>query len=324
VSRPDAILLVNLGSPAAPTADAVRRYLAEFLSDPRVVELPRLLWWPILHGLVLRLRPARSAEKYAAIWSAQGSPLAVHTARQAECLAARLRSQGLRVAHAMRYGAPAIADAVAQLAAAGCGRVRVLPLYPQYARSTTLSVRDALDAVARARAVPALEMIEDFHLHPAYLGALAALVRRHWATQGQGEMLLMSFHGLPQRAVERGDPYERQCRATAQALAQALGLAPERWRVTFQSRFGPARWLEPYTEPTLQELARGGLRRVDVVCPGFVSDCLETLEEIGIGARETFHAAGGGGFELLPCLNEAEDWIEALARIALEHPAVAV
>jgi len=320
-------LLVNLGTPAAPTAAAVRSYLAEFLSDPRVVELPRLLWWPILHGLVLRLRPARSAEKYAAVWTAEGSPLAVHTARQAALLAARLAatpaSAGLAVAHAMRYGAPGIAAGVAQLAAQGCATLRVVPLYPQYARSTTQSVRDVLEALRRAaRAdLPALEMVEDFHQHPAYIAALAAGVRRHWAAQGPGEILLMSFHGLPKRAVQRGDPYERHCRATAQRLAQALELDAQRYRVTFQSRFGPAQWLEPYTEPTLEALARDGLRRVDVLTPGFVSDCLETLEEIGLGARAAFLDRGGREFHLLPCLNESAEWIEALAQIALEHPA---
>lgn len=326
-TRADGILLVNLGTPAAPTAAAVRSYLAEFLSDPRVVELPRLLWWPILHGLVLRLRPARSAEKYAAVWTAEGSPLAVHTARQAALLAARLAATpacaGLRVAHAMRYGAPGIAAGVAQLAAQGCATLRVVPLYPQYARSTTQSVRDVLEALRRAaRAnLPALEMVEDFHQHPAYIAALAAGVRRHWAAQGPGEILLMSFHGLPKRAVQRGDPYERHCRATAQRLAQALELDAHRYRVTFQSRFGPAQWLEPYTEPTLEALARDGLRRVDVLTPGFVSDCLETLEEIGLGARAAFLDRGGRAFHLLPCLNESAEWIEALAQIALEHPA---
>jgi len=321
--RADAILLVNLGTPSAPTPEAVRSYLAEFLSDPRVVELPAVLWWPILHGIVLRLRPARSAKKYAAVWTAHGSPLAMHTERQAVALAERLAASGLRVAHAMRYGAPRIADAVAQLTADGCATLRVIPLYPQYARSTTQSVRDVLEALRRAgRArIPALEMVEDFHQHPAYIAALAAGVRRHWAAQGPGEMLVMSFHGLPKRAVLRGDPYERQCHATARRLAQALELDASRMRVTFQSRFGPAQWLEPYTEPTLQALARGGLRRADVVTPGFVADCLETLEEIGLGAREAFLDSGGQAFHLLPCLNESPEWIEALAQIALEHPA---
>jgi protoporphyrin/coproporphyrin ferrochelatase len=323
VPRADGILLVNLGTPAAPTPEAVRSYLAEFLADRRVVELPPLLWRPILHGLVLRLRPARSARKYAAVWTAQGSPLAMHTAHQTEALAARLAPSGLRVAHAMRYGTPRIADMVAQLAAQDCATLRVIPMYPQYARSTTQSVRDVLETLRRdgRTRVPALEMVEDFHVHPAYIAALAAGVRRHWAEHGPGEMLVMSFHGLPKRAVRRGDPYERQCRATAQRLAQTLELDAGRTRVTFQSRFGPAQWLEPYTEPTLEALARDGLRRVDVVTPGFVADCLETLEEIGLGARQAFLDSGGREFHLLPCLNESPEWIEALAKIALEHPA---
>lgn len=327
MTRADGILLVNLGTPQAPTPEAVRSYLAEFLSDPRVVELPRLLWWPILHGLVLRLRPARSARKYAAVWTPEGSPLAAHTARQAELLAARLASvpgaATLRVDYAMRYGTPRIADAVAAMMAEGCATVRVIPLYPQYARSTALSVRDVLEAlrVGGRTKVPALEMIEDFHRHPAYIGALEAGVRRHWEARGAGEILLMSFHGLPKRAVQRGDPYERQCHATARLLAQALELEENQYRVTFQSRFGPAQWLEPYTEPTLQALAREGVRRVDVVTPGFVADCLETLEEIGLGARDAFLESGGQEFHLLPCLNESPDWIVGLAQIALEHPA---
>jgi len=298
------VLLVNLGTPSAPTAQAVRAYLGEFLADPRVVELPRFLWLPILHGIVLRTRPARSAEKYAAIWTAEGSPLAVHTARQANLLRAALAQA--QVEHAMRYGEPSIASALARLAR--CRDLVVLPLYPQYSRSTNESVRDRLP--------PGTRMIESFHDHPAYIAALAAGVRRHWEQQGRSAMLVMSFHGLPERAVKRGDPYADQCHATARALAASLGLAPNEWRVTFQSRFGAARWLKPYTQPALVDLARRGARRVDVVCPGFVSDCLETLEEIGIAAREAFLAAGGTDFHLLPCLNESPEWIEALATIA--------
>jgi ferrochelatase len=267
----DGVLLVNLGTPAAPTPQAVRAYLAEFLSDPRVVELPRWLWLPILHGIILRTRPARSAKKYASIWTAAGSPLALHTANQARLLAA---ATGMHVDHAMRYGDPTIAAGLARLRAAGASRIVVLPLYPQYSRSTTESVRDVIG--------PDATMIEQFHDHPAYVAALAAGVRRHWNAHGRGELLVMSFHGIPKRSVERGDPYEKQCGATARLLAQALGLKPEQWRLTFQSRFGAAEWLQPYTQPTLEMLARGGLRRVDVVCPGFVADCLETLEEIGM------------------------------------------
>jgi protoporphyrin/coproporphyrin ferrochelatase len=296
------VLLVNLGTPAAPTAQAVRTYLAEFLSDPRVVELPRFVWLPILHGIVLRTRPQRSAQKYAAIWTPEGSPLAVHTARQAALLGAALPAT--QVEYAMRYGEPSIANALARFR----DRPLVLPLYPQYSRATTESVRDVLRAGTR--------MIDSFHDHPAYIGALAENVRQHWAAHGRAQTLVMSFHGLPRRSVERGDPYEAQCRATARVLASALGLGETQWKLTFQSRFGAAKWLEPYTQPTLVELARAGVRSVDVVFPGFVSDCLETLEEIGIVAQAAFRAAGGSELRLVPCLNEAPLWIGALAEIA--------
>lgn len=303
----DGVLLVNLGTPSAPTAPAVRRYLAEFLSDPRVVELPRWLWLPLLHGVILRVRPARSARKYSSIWTPEGSPLALHTACQTERLRAAL--PGTQVEYAMRYGEPGIAPALGKFS--GCGNLGVLPLYPQYSRSTTESVRDCLPAGIR--------MVESFHDHPAYIAALAANVRRHWDARGRGAMLVMSFHGLPRRAVERGDPYEKQCRSTASLLASALQLRASEWKVAFQSRFGAAEWLQPYTQATLVELARGGLPRVDVMCPGFVSDCLETLEEIGIEARRSFYAAGGREFHLLNCLNEAPEWIDALVRIARDR-----
>ena len=300
----DGVLLVNLGTPSAPTAQAVRRYLAEFLSDPRVVELPRLLWLPLLYGIVLPVRAKRSAAKYAAIWTAEGSPLAVHTARQAGLLRSALPE--VRVEYAMRYGEAGIDSGLAKLS--GCERITVLPLYPQYARSTAESVRDCLPAGVR--------MIENFHDHPAYIGALASSVRRHWDSNGRGDLLVMSFHGLPRRAVERGDPYEEQCRATASLLASALKLSVSDWKVTFQSRFGAAEWLQPYTQPMLIAMAKNGMKRVDVMCPGFVSDCLETLEEIGIVARHAFIAAGGREFHLLPCLNESPEWIAALASLA--------
>lgn len=296
------VLLVNLGTPAAPTVQAVRAYLEEFLSDPRVVELPRFVWLPILHGIVLRTRPQRSAEKYASIWTPEGSPLAVHTARQAALLGAALPD--MQVDYAMRYGNPGIGSKLARFGA----NAIVLPLYPQYSRATTETVRDVLPRGMR--------MIESFHDHPAYIGALAENVRQHWAAHGRAEILVMSFHGLPKRAVERGDPYEAQCRATAQRLASALELSDAQWKLTFQSRFGAAKWLEPYTQPTLVELAGAGVRDVDVVFPGFVSDCLETLEEVGIVAQAAFRAAGGTELRLVPCLNEAPRWIAALAAIA--------
>jgi len=292
-----ALLLVNLGTPAAPTPRAVRAYLAEFLSDPRVVKLPRWLWLPILYGIVLRTRPAKSAEKYAQIWTPEGSPLAVNTMRQAVLLQETL---GMPVRYAMRYGQPLVAAALA-----GLNDPFVIPLYPQYAESTTESVRDVLPS--------GVKMLESFHDHPAYIGALAANVQRHWQKYGRGALLVMSFHGLPRRGAER---YERECRATAQLLADKLQLKADTWCVTFQSRFGYADWLQPYTEPTLVELAREGMKRVDVVCPGFVADCLETLEEIGITARRAFLAAGGDELYLVNCLNDSPEWISALAQIA--------
>jgi ferrochelatase len=295
---------VNLGTPTAPTPEAVRAYLAEFLADPRVVRLPRFIWAPILHGFVLRTRPAKSAEKYASIWSAEGSPLAVHTRRQSEALGRALPD--VKIEYAMRYGAPDISGALARLQ--GCD-VTVVPLYPQYSESTTESVADKLPAGMR--------MIRGFHDHAAYIAALAANVRRHWETDGRGEVLVMSFHGLPARGA---GSYERECRATGMLLAAALGLKDAQWKVTFQSRFGYAKWLQPYTEATLIELARHGAGRVDVVCPGFVSDCLETLEEIGIVARRRFLEAGGRELYLLPCLNESPAWIGALALIVRAAP----
>jgi ferrochelatase len=282
----------------------VRGYLAEFLSDPRVVELPRWLWLPILFGFVLRTRPKASAKKYASIWTPAGSPLAVHTRQQALLLGKLLAERSVKVTYAMRYGEPSIAAGLKALA--GC-QVTVVPLYPQFSRSTTESVRDVLPSGTR--------MIEQFHDHPAYIKALAALVQRHWAAHGKAK-LVMSFHGLPKRAIERGDPYQAQCLATAKILAGTLRIAPADYQVTFQSRFGAAEWLQPYTEPSLVALAREGVKRVDVLCPGFVSDCLETMEEIGMEARHAFLQAGGAEFHALPCLNESPEWITALAALA--------
>lgn len=318
----DGVLLVNLGSPAAPTTAAVRRYLAQFLSDPRVIEIPRALWLPILYGAILLVRPARSARKYREIWSESGSPLAVHTARQAGLLSEALaaRSPAWRVEHAMRYGSPSIGSALDRLRAASCDRILVLPLYPQYAASTTASTMDDVGAwMRRVRNVPELRFVKHFHDHPAYIAALAAGVRRHWQLHGRGAMLVMSFHGLPQFTLERGDPYHSECQKSARQLADALELGDHEWRVTFQSRFGRAAWLQPYTESTLVRLAREGAARVDVVCPGFVSDCLETLEEIGIAARQAFIAAGGHELHLVPCLNESAEWIRALDALCAEH-----
>jgi ferrochelatase len=318
-----AILLVNLGTPEAATPAAVRSYLKEFLSDPRVVEIPKPLWWLILNGVILRVRPAKSAAKYAAIWDKEGSPLKVHTERQAKLLRGLLGVRGQRdlvVDYAMRYGNPSIGSVLARLKQQRCERILVLPLYPQYAASTTAT---ALDAVAehfrQVRNIPELRMVKHFHDHPAYIAALAAGVSKHWAEHGKPERLLMSFHGLPRYTLARGDPYHCECQKTARLLAEALALAPDRYQLSFQSRFGRAEWLQPYTAVTLAQWGKQGLRRVDVVCPGFVADCLETLEEIGIEGKAEFLRAGGKEFHVIPCLNESDAWIQALAQIASEH-----
>jgi ferrochelatase len=308
----DAVLLVNLGTPDAPTAPAVRRYLAEFLSDRRVVALPRWLWLPLLHLLVLPRRAARVARKYAAIWLPGGSPLAVHTRELADAVAARL--PGVRVEHAMRYGTPALAPALARLRADGCRRVLVLPLYPQYSTTTTETVADVLAHAPGAD----VRMLRDYHLDAAWIAAVAGSIRAHWAGHGRGEHLVLSFHGLPQRVVDGGDPYATQCEASARAIADALGLAPGEWTLAYQSRFGAGKWLQPATIDTLDALAARGVRRVDVACPGFAADCLETLEEIAMMLAEGF-AAQGGTLRAIPCLNAAPAHADAIAALAVRE-----
>jgi len=313
------VLLVNLGTPEAPQSAAIRRYLAEFLSDPRVVELPALLWQPVLHGVVLR-RVGRIAARYASIWTPHGSPLLVNSRLQSDAVQALLAQRGLpvQVALAMRYGRPALTEVLSDLChdlrEQGCERILVLPLYPQYAASTTATVVDAIGAfTARLRDQPELRFVKRFHTDAGYIDALSERIRACWQAGGEPERLVMSFHSLPARAVARGDPYARDCQQTALALAEALGISPERYVVSFQSRFGRARWLSPYTETTIRELAARGVRRVDVVCPGFVADCLETLEEIEQGCRTAFLAAGGAQLRYIPALNDSPRWISALA-----------
>lgn len=316
------VLLCNLGTPEAPTAAAARRYLAEFLSDPRVVELPRALWHPLLHGVVLRTRPARSAAKYRSIWLPEGSPLLVWSERQARLLRGHLGERGhdVSVRLAMRYGQPAIAAQLDALKARGCTRILVLPLYPQYSGSTTGSVVDAVMAWARrVRRVPELRFVASFHDDAGYIRALAHRVQRHWMTEGRPSRLVLSFHGLPQRMVDAGDPYLAQCRETARLLAERLALRADDWVLSFQSRFGKARWIGPATDATLRELGRAGASRVDVACPGFTSDCLETLEEIAIEGKASFEAAGGGEFAYVPALNDNPVWLAALTDIAMRH-----
>jgi ferrochelatase len=321
-----AVLYVNLGTPDAPTPAALRRYLAEFLSDPRVVEIPRLLWLPILYGPILTFRPKKSALKYASIWTTDGSPLMVWTVKQATLLQGYLGEHlpeghdKVIVRHAMRYGKPSVASQLDALKAEGATRILILPAYPQYSATTTASVFDAVYAWAgTTRAVPELRFVNHYHDHPAYIAALAESVKKHWSQNGRAEQLVMSFHGVPERTLHLGDPYHCECHKTARLLAQALDLSPEQYRVTFQSRFGKAKWLQPYTEPTLVSMAKQGVKSVDVICPGFVADCLETLEEISQEVRHAFIAAGGQRFEYIACLNDNPTWIQALRDIATTH-----
>ena len=317
-----AVLWCNLGTPEAPNAPALRRYLAQFLGDGRVVEIPRLLWLLILHGIILRVRPAKSAAKYASIWTVAGSPLKVWTLRQAEKLQAAFEAKGLPIlVHAaMRYGAPAIVDELHKLKEAGVQRILIVTAYPQYSGTTTASVFDEVYRWGlKVRHLPELRFVNRYHDHPGYIEALAQSVRRHWAENGRSERLVMSFHGVPERTLQLGDPYHCECHKTGRLLATALGLGAEDYVVTFQSRFGKAKWLEPYTEPTLIAMAQAGVRKVDVICPGFTADCLETLEEINQEAREAFLHAGGETMGYIPCLNDDAAWIDGLEAICLKH-----
>jgi len=317
-----AVLYCNLGTPDAPTAPALRRYLAEFLGDSRVVEIPKPIWWLILHGIILRVRPAKSAAKYASVWTPEGSPLMVWTRKQATLLQGHLGELGHRVEvrHAMTYGNPSVAQEMDKLKAEGFTRVLVLPAYPQYSGTTTAALFDQFYRWAsRTRYVPELRFVNHYHDDPGYIAALAATVRKHWQANGQPDKLVMSFHGVPERTLHLGDPYHCECHKTGRLLAQALGLAKDKYVVTFQSRFGKAKWLEPYTEPTLIALAQAGTKKVDVICPGFTGDCLETLEEISMEAREAFLHAGGTTFSYIPCLNDSPDFIRALAQLTQAH-----
>ena len=326
-----AVVLVNLGTPEAPTPEAVRRYLAEFLGDPRVVEIPRALWMLILHGIILRVRPKKSAAKYATIWTDTGSPLLVHTEAQTRLLADTLRQRGhdLIVTWAMRYagnGSNSIPAVLERLRAENATRILLLPMYPQYSASTTATAIDqGLNWLTGLRNQPELRYIRNFADDNGYIDAVAKQVRTHWqntpppALPDANYRLVMSFHGLPERNLKLGDPYFCECHKTARLVAEALGLPSESVITTFQSRFGKAKWLQPYTEPTLIDLARQGVKRVDILCPGFVADCLETLEEINMEVRAAFLTAGGEHFHYLPCLNEDPLWINALADLTERH-----
>ncbi len=304
-----AVVLVNLGTPDAPNTAAVRRYLSEFLHDRRVVDLSRWLWCPLLHFAILPLRSGKVAHKYASIWLPEGSPLAVHTRRLAEAVQRELPQA--RVLHAMRYGQPSWKQLLAGLREQGVRRVLALPLYPQYSTSTTASVGDVLQAATGLET----RLLHDYHTDPAWVGAVADSIHRHRQHHGEGEHLLFSFHGLPQRFADAGDPYPRQCEAGARAIAHALGLSDGAWSLSYQSRFGRERWLEPATSDTLDALAARGVRKVDVVAPGFAVDCLETLEEVAIMLAADF-AARGGELRYIPCLNDSPAHASALAGIA--------
>ncbi|TDP74249.1 ferrochelatase [Roseateles toxinivorans] len=317
-----AVLLCNLGTPDEPTAPALRRYLAQFLSDTRVVEIPAIVWKVILHGIILRVRPAKSAAKYASVWMPEGSPLRVWTERQAKLLGGYLGERGHAVAvrYAMRYGNPGIPQVLDELAAQGVTRLLILPAYPQYSGATTASTIDAVSQwTTQRRNIPELRFVNRYHDDPGFIAALANSVREHWEREGRPDKLVMSFHGMPARTLALGDPYHCECLKTGRLLAEALNLAKEQYLVTFQSRFGKAKWLEPYTEPSLKRLAAEGVARVDVICPGFSADCLETLEEINLEAREAFLAAGGKDFHYIPCLNDRPDGMRALTALAERH-----
>lgn len=316
------ILYCNLGTPDEPTPAAVRRYLREFLSDRRVVEIPRAAWLPILYGLVLPLRAPRSAAKYASIWTPDGSPLALWTAKQGKLLQGWLGERGQRVVvrHAMRYGRPSIASQLDALKAEGATRILVLTAYPQYSGTSTASVVDAVCAwSAGVRALPELRFVNGYHDDQGYVEAWVRRIERHWREGGKPDHLVMSFHGVPERVVKLGDPYRDECMETGRRIMGRLGLSGDECTITFQSRFGRAKWLEPSTDAILRSLGRKGVKRVDVACPGFTADCLETLEEIAIEGRSTFLTAGGKDFRYIPCVNDDPAWIAALGAIAQRH-----
>jgi ferrochelatase len=317
------LLLVNLGTPDAPTAKALRPYLAEFLGDRRVIDYPRWRWWPILHGVILRIRPPRSAHAYARIWTPQGSPLRVYSEALATALQQELdrRHPGaFRLALAMRYGTPSVRAQVERLQRAGVRRLLVLPLYPQYSATSTGSVIDAVaDTLKALRWPPELRLVNDYHDDPGHIDALAAGIERWWAEHGRGEKLLLSFHGIPERYARAGDPYPAQCHATAHLLRQRLGLDETQMLTSFQSRVGREAWLQPYTDATVRRLAGEGVKRLDVACPGFAVDCLETLEEIAMQNRDFFIEAGGETLRYIPALNDSDAQVRSLAALLLRH-----
>ena len=317
-----AILLVNLGTPDAPTASALRRYLGEFLSDPRVVEIPKPVWWLILNGIILPIRSSKSAAKYASVWTERGSPLQTGTADLTQAVAAEMARLGhhVQVRYAMRYGNPSVASVLDEMAKQNVTRILLVPLYPQYCAATTASTLDAVTAwMRRSRRMPELRVLNHFHDEPLYIEALARKIDAHWQQQGRPDKFVMSFHGMPARTLKLGDPYHCECHKTGRLLAERLGLAAADYAVTFQSRFGKQEWLQPYTEPTLRQLAKEGVARVDVTCPGFSVDCLETLEEIAMEGKEAFLSSGGKVFHYIDCLNAEAHWAQGFSRLLTSH-----
>ncbi|MEX7802368.1 ferrochelatase [Klebsiella pneumoniae] len=312
------ILLANLGTPDAPTPGAVKRYLRQFLSDKRVVDTSRLLWWPLLRGVILPIRSPRVAKLYQSVWMEEGSPLMVYSRRQQQALAARLPDTP--VALGMSYGSPSLVSAVDDLLAQGVEHIVVLPLYPQYSCSTVAAVWDELARIlAKKRAIPGISFIRDYAEHPDYIHALAASVRASFAVHGEPDLLLLSYHGIPQRYANQGDDYPQRCRDTTRELVSALGLPPERVMMTFQSRFGREPWLTPYTDETLKMLGEKGTKHIQVLCPGFAADCLETLEEIAVQNREIFLEAGGKQYEYIPALNADAAHIEMMVNLTAPY-----
>ncbi|MGZ8213911.1 MAG: ferrochelatase [Methylosarcina sp.] len=315
-SKRTAVLLANLGSPDAPTVRAVRRFLKDFLWDPRVVNLPRPLWWVILHFFVLPFRPRRSAQAYRKIWDVQGSPLVFLTRQLTEKIARSLQAKGVIIDYAMRYGEPSIKSRLSGFKSQGMEKLIVLPLYPQFSSTTTASVYDEMvNELKEWFHLPDIQFISDYHRHPRYIAAVAESIRQSWRDQGRNELLLMSFHGLPEVLTKWGDPYFYHCQETAALIAEQLGLNENEWLMVFQSRFGKAEWLKPYCAEILQNLPGRGVKKVDVVCPGFAVDCLETLEEIAMENKAIFINAGGFVYHYIPALNDSEAHADALLGI---------
>lgn len=313
------LLLVNLGTPDSPSRSDVRRYLKEFLSDPRVVEGSRIAWWILLNGIILNTRPRISAAAYEKIWTPQGSPLLYFTRRLSDALQQQLGDK-IKVVMAMRYGKPSVAEGLAELKQADCGRVLVFPLYPQYSATTTGTVFDAVSKeLQQWRWIPELRMLNQYYDHPGYINALAESVRSFQAENGATDKLLMSFHGLPKNYVEAGDPYALQCEQTANLLAEALELESSDWLFSYQSRVGPREWLQPYTDKTLRQLAAQGVKRIQVICPGFAADCLETLEEVAMENRDIFLSNGGEEYQYVPCLNDSPSHIDTLTKLVHQY-----